>query len=197
MNCSARDGRPSLSIPPGECPAHALLFLHEGAAAIAGGMDRKGFIRRRGFWLPAGVMATGVVRFGPGRRSASIGGIAHRICASMSIQATATTDGKGRRRMGLSGRTGSGCTTWPATSLNGWKIAGTRTMTELPETVRRGRAVANGDPPCQGITALRTAMSPMSGSAWRGPSVRRKMSGDISGSTTLFQLATGQGIGAS
>ena len=53
MNCSARDGRPSLSIPPGVCPAHALLFLHEGAAAIVGGMDRKGFIRHRGFWLLA------------------------------------------------------------------------------------------------------------------------------------------------
>ena len=53
MNCSARDGRPSLSILPGEHPAHALLFLHEGAAAIVGGIDRKGFIRRRGFWLLA------------------------------------------------------------------------------------------------------------------------------------------------
>ena len=75
MNCSARDGRTSLSIPPGVCPAHALLFLHEGAAAIVGGMDRKGFIRHRGFWLlallwlPAGVMATAVVRFGPGTGS--------------------------------------------------------------------------------------------------------------------------------
>ena len=74
-----RDGRPSPSIPPGVRPSPAFLFLPDELAATIRGMETRGFIERRGFWLlallwlPAGVMATAAVRFGPGTGSAPPG----------------------------------------------------------------------------------------------------------------------------
>ena len=74
-----RDGRPSPSIPPGVRPSPAFLFLPDELAATIRGMETRGFIERRGFWLlallwlPSGVMATAAVRFGPGTGSAPPG----------------------------------------------------------------------------------------------------------------------------
>ena len=71
-----RSGRETLSLhPSGRLPGARFALSPRGGGCYSRGQDRKGFIRRRGFWLlallwlPAGVMATAVVRFGPGTGS--------------------------------------------------------------------------------------------------------------------------------
>ena len=60
---------------PGRSPGARFALAPRGSGCDSRGMETRGFIRRRGFWLlallwlPAGVMATAAVRFGPGTGS--------------------------------------------------------------------------------------------------------------------------------